>query len=164
MPILVSSLFTNERNWKEECFSVCHVLRVHRIMMWKKQEQDRRRLVTCMSSIEEEGRHLVGLGYQASRCACTDLIFPSKVPLPKCSTNLKRAPQSEEQIFKHDSLWRLFHINATIMSSLVMFKAACLQENWKLEKCMSVTVSDPWNWNCRKVWDVPHVGDWTPVL
>ena len=132
MPILVSSLFANERNWKE-WFNVCQVLRAHHNMMGKKQEQDIRRLVTCMSSIEEEGGHLMGLGCQASKSACTDLIFPNKVPLPKCSTSLKRAPQSGEQIFKHNSLWRLFHINATIMSSLVKFKAACLQENWKFE-------------------------------
>lgn len=158
MPILVTSIL--QMKGIEKRSGSVSVIYWEYTASWCGRNRNRNigRLVTCMSSTEKEGRQVMELGYQASRSAGTDLIFSSKVPLPKCSTRFKRAPQSGEQIFKHKSLWRLLHINATIMSNLVKFKAACLQENLKFEKCMSVAVSDPWNWNYREVWNAPHAG------
>lgn len=86
-------------------------------------------LVTSINSIEE-GKQEMRLGYQTSRLVSTDLIFSSKVSLPKCSTSLKTAPQSGDQIFKNKSHWRIFHIQTTTMSNLMKFKRSHLCEDW----------------------------------
>lgn len=87
MPILVTSILQMKRIEKRS--GLVSVIYWEYTASWCGRNKNRNigRLVTFMSSIEKEGRQVMGLGYQASRSAGTDSIFSCKVPLPKCSTH-----------------------------------------------------------------------------